>query len=50
MLARYGGGSGVPDDMNDVEDNDENVEPSEKSEVQLRLCIREANSEPWKNN
>ena len=28
--------------MNGVEDNDENVEPSEKSEVKLWLCIREA--------
>ena len=50
MLCGYGGGSGVSDDTNGVEDNDDNVESSEKSEVQLGLCKREVYSEPWENN
>ena len=36
--------------MNGGEDNEDNVESSEISEVQLGLCIREACSEPWKSN
>ena len=35
ILAGYGGGSGVREDVNGVEDNEDMEETSEKSEVQL---------------
>jgi hypothetical protein len=46
-LRGYGGGSVVRGDVSGVEDNEDTVESSEKSEVQLEENKPEPCSEPW---